>query len=68
MIHTRIVVHGTKAALYLGTDAQPCLLVNDLKLGDTQGDVALWEESDTVGYFTNLRISSRPILPENPGR
>ena len=56
-IHMRIVVHGTKAALYLGTGAQPSLLVNDLKLGDTQGAVALWGGSGTVGYFANLKIS-----------
>ena len=40
--HLRIVVHETKASLYVGDSAQPCLIVHDLKLGDTQGSVALW--------------------------
>lgn len=48
-IHMKIVVHGTKAALYLGGSAQPCLLINDLKLGDTQGGIALWEDPAPSG-------------------
>lgn len=57
-IHIRIVVRGTNAALYLANAAQPCLLVHDLKLGDTQGSIALWGGSGTEGYFTNLKISN----------
>lgn len=57
-IHIRIVVRGAKAALYLGKAAQPCLLVNDLKLGDTQGAIALWGGSGTEGYFANLKVSA----------
>ena len=57
-IHMKIVVHGTKAALYLGNAAQPCLLINDLKLGDVQGAIALWGGSGTDGYFANLKISN----------
>ncbi len=56
-IHMKIVVHGTKAALYLGGSAQPCLLINDLKLGDTEGGIALWGGSGTIGFFANLKIS-----------
>jgi hypothetical protein len=55
-IHMKIVVDRTKAALYLGESTQPCLLINDLKLGDTQGAIALWGGSGTVGYFANLKI------------
>jgi hypothetical protein len=54
--HMKIVVHGAKAVLYVGRSAQPCLLINDLKLGDTQGAIALWGGSGPVGYFTNLTI------------
>lgn len=57
-IHMKIVVHGAKAALYLGGSPQPCLLINDLKLGDTQGGIALWVGSGTIGYFANLKISN----------
>lgn len=56
--HLRIVVHQTQASLYVGDSAQPCLIVHDLKLGDTQGSVALWIGPGTEGYFRNLTISS----------
>jgi len=52
----KIVVSGTKARLYVNGAAQPCLLVNDLKLGENHGQVALWNGSDTEAYFSNLRI------------
>jgi hypothetical protein len=58
-IHMKIVVHGTQAALYLGGSTQPCLLISDLKLGDSEGAVALWGGSGTVGYFANLNIEYR---------
>jgi hypothetical protein len=57
-IHMKIVVYGTKAALYLGDSAQPCLLIKDLKLGDAEGGIALWGGSGTVGYFAHLKISN----------
>jgi hypothetical protein len=56
-LHVRIVVRGKNAALYLGASSQPCLLVHDLKLGDSQGAIALWGGSGTIGYFANLAIS-----------
>ena len=52
----RIVVAGKKAKLYVNGAAQPSLVVNDLKLGETRGRVALWTGSDTESYFSNLRI------------
>jgi hypothetical protein len=52
----KIVVHGMKAALYLGDFAQPCLLINDLRLGSAQGAIALWGGSGTIGYFADLKI------------
>jgi hypothetical protein len=52
----KIVVSGTKAQLYVNGADQPCLIVNDLKLGETHGQVALWTGSDTDGYFSNLTI------------
>ena len=52
----KIVVSGTKAQLYVNNAEQPCLIVNDLKLGATHGPVALWTGSDTEAYFSNLTI------------
>jgi hypothetical protein len=53
----RIVVDGTKARLFVHGAAQPCLIVNDMKLGDSEGAVALWVGPGTEGYFANLKIT-----------
>jgi hypothetical protein len=53
----RIAIDGTKAKLYVHDAAQPCLIVNDLKLGDSEGGVALWVGPGTEGYFANLKIT-----------
>jgi hypothetical protein len=52
----KIVVSGAKAQLYVDGTARPCLIVNDLKLGETHGQVALWTGSDTEAYFSNLTV------------
>ena len=54
--HMRIVVAGTTARLYVHEATQPALVVNDLKLGEGEGGVALWIASGTEGFFANLRI------------
>jgi hypothetical protein len=56
--HMKIVVSGTKAALYVNGSEQPCLIVNDLKLGETHGQVGFWGEWSTDAYFSNLTIRS----------
>jgi hypothetical protein len=55
--HMRIVVSGTTARLFVHQAAQPALVVSDLKLGTTEGGVALWIGAGTEGYFANLRVS-----------
>jgi len=52
----RIVVQGTAAQLFVHGATQPALIVNDLKLGDSSGAVALWIGPGTEGYFTGLTI------------
>jgi hypothetical protein len=52
----RIMVEGDKARLYVHGARQPCLIVNDLKLGDSSGGVALWIGPGTEGYFSSLQI------------
>src|SRR5467141_342621 len=54
----RITVEGTKARLYVHGATQPCLIVNDLKLGDSSGGVALWIGPGSEGYFTGLEIKT----------
>jgi hypothetical protein len=55
----KVVVDGTKASLYVHGAAQPCLIVPDLKLGDSEGAVALWVGPGTEGYFTGLKVTPR---------
>ena len=54
----RIVVKGTRAELYVNRSSQPCLIVNDLKLGTAHGQIGLWIDTGTQAYFANLRVSS----------
>jgi hypothetical protein len=55
----KIEVDGRKARLYVHGAAQPCLIVNDLKLEPQSGGVALWVGPGTEGYFSNLKIMGR---------
>lgn len=55
----RIVVGRRNAQLFVHESAQPCLIVNDLKLGESEGPLALWVGPGTDGYFSQLRITSR---------
>lgn len=52
----RIVVSGTTARLFVHNASQPALVVNDLKLGVSEGGVALWIGAGTEGFFSNLRV------------
>src|SRR5262252_6700556 len=53
----KIEVRGDKARLYVHDAPQPVLVVNDLKQGQSQGQIALWVGSGTVAHFTNLCVS-----------
>jgi len=52
----RISVEGNEARLYVHGAAQPCLIVNHLKLGDSSGGLALWIGPGTEGYLAGLKI------------
>jgi hypothetical protein len=53
----KIEVRGDKAKLFVHDAAQPVMVVNDLKQGQSQGQVALWVGAGTVAHFANLRVS-----------
>jgi hypothetical protein len=55
----RIVVDGVKAQLFVHDAPQPALIVNDLKLGDVSGGIALWTGSGTEAWFSSLRVTPR---------
>ena len=52
----KIVVSGVRAQLYVNGAEQPCLIVNDLKLGESEGRVALWIGSGTVAHFSKVMV------------
>jgi len=53
----KIEVRGDKARLYVQDAPQPVLVVNDLKQGQSRGQIALWVGAGTVAHFSNLRVS-----------
>jgi hypothetical protein len=56
--HLKIEVNGVRMRLYVNGASQPTLLVNDLKLGDGSGAIALWIGLGTEAHFANLRLTS----------
>jgi hypothetical protein len=53
----KIEARGDKAKLYVHDAPQPVLIVNDLKLGQSQGQLALQVGPGTVAHFANLRVT-----------
>ena len=56
----KIEVDGLGAKLYVNGAQQPCLIVNDLKLGNSRGQIGLWAFVATDAYFSNLAVTSEP--------
>ena len=59
----KIVVRGVQAQLYVHDVPQPCLVVNDLKLGQTHGQLALWIGAGTEAYFSAVGVRKLPEAP-----
>lgn len=56
----RIEVSGDKARLFVHGNAQPTLIVNDLKSGASgEGGVALWIGPGTVAHFRDLKVARK---------
>jgi hypothetical protein len=53
----KLVVSGRRAELYIHDQGQPCLVVKDLKQGETRGRIALWVGLAADGYFSDLRVT-----------
>jgi len=52
----KIEVAGVKAKLYVNGARQPCLIVNDLKRGQSRGQIALFAGTDAECHFANLAV------------
>jgi hypothetical protein len=59
----KIDVLGTEARLYVHGAEQPALIVKDLKLGASEGAIALWIGPGTEAHFTGLKVT--PGHPRN---
>lgn len=58
-ITMKIIVKGNTAKLFLNENLEPSLIVNDLKLsGYSAGNIGLWVETGTEGYFRDLKITN----------
>ena len=53
----KITVKGRQAQLFVHGAAQPCLVVNDLFLGEEGGGVALWVGPGTLAHFADFRTT-----------
>jgi hypothetical protein len=53
----RIEVKGDHARLFVHGNAQPTLIINDLKQPVSSGAIGLWVGPGTVAHFANLRIT-----------
>lgn len=54
--HLHVVVEGNKAKVFINNASQPALIVNDLKLGQDGGGVALWATQSTDAWYANLKV------------
>ena len=58
-ITMRVEITGSKATLYINDQKHPSFIVQKLKGSTTHGDVALWVDIATVGYFKDLKVIKR---------
>lgn len=52
-------VDGVKARLFVHGNAQPTLVVNDLKQGAWKGQIGLWIGPGTIGHFRNVKVTKK---------
>ncbi|QHS55626.1 polysaccharide lyase family 7 protein [Mucilaginibacter sp. 14171R-50] len=55
-IDMRIEVAGNKATLYINGQKRPSFIIEKMKGSTTHGEVALWVDIGTIGYFKDLKI------------
>jgi len=60
----RIEVRGAQAKLFVHDQAQPTLIVSDVKSGaNGRGKIALWIDSGTVAHFRNVVVTPAAATP-----
>jgi hypothetical protein len=58
-ITVRIEVSGSKANLFVNNSKHPSFIVEKLKGSTSHGQIALWVDIATIGYFKDLKITKR---------
>jgi len=55
--HFKVVVSGQRAELYINGAAQPCLIVYEMKKGDSHGPIGLWIGTGTDVFLGNVKVT-----------
>lgn len=58
-ITMRIEVNGEKAELFINNAKYSTMIVNKMKGSTTNGSVALWVDIGTIGYFKDLKVTTK---------
>ncbi len=69
--HVKVVVAGVKAEVFVNDAKSPCLVIEDLKHGISQGSVGVWCGNTSGGTFANLTVTPIGIpeeWPESPAK
>jgi hypothetical protein len=64
-IHIKLIVRGRTCRVFLNAGKVPTLVVTNLRLGDSEGGIALWSLGGG-GYFSNLRYAALPARKPMP--
>jgi len=60
--HVKLVVAGTRVQVFVNDATTPCLEVEDLKYGVSQGSVGLWCGNSSAGTFANLTVKPAALI------
>ena len=65
-VHVRLEVMGTQARVFVGKEARPVLVIDDLKRGVSRGGLALMAPHDGSTHFSNFSYTSTNDLQFGP--
>lgn len=65
-VHIKIEVMGAQARVFVGGAAQPALVINDLKHGNSRGGLALVSRREANGWISNFSYTNTNDLRFDP--
>lgn len=63
--HVRVVVEGIKASVFVNGSDQPCLTIDSLLHGISQGGVGVWCGNTSGGTYTGFKLSELKYMADN---